>query len=201
MSDKEFVDFYEVLEVSPNANSYTIERIFRFLAKRFHPDVAESSDVQRFSLIVEAYETLRDPIARAAYDLELNRQKKQTAELLDESNSAESDTAIRHRILTLFYAKRKRDMKNPGVGIATLEQAFEIPSDVMAFHLWYFREKGWIQREETGLLSITADGVDKIEDRILRHAESQLHKITDGVPRLPDQSQHSSAAAPASVTV
>ena len=186
MSDSQLVDYYEVLEVSPKANSYTIERVFRFMAKRFHPDVAESGDVQRFTGIVEAYETLKDPIARAAYDIELNSQKSETADLVNESRSAESDTHDRHKILTLFYAKRKRDMKNPGVGVATLEQAFDIPEDVLNFHLWYFREKNLIQREESGLLSITADGVDKIEERTILNAESSNRKLTDGALRLPD---------------
>jgi hypothetical protein len=31
------------------------------------------------------------------------------------------------------------------------------------FHVWYLREKGWIQRLETGMLALTADGVDQIE--------------------------------------
>ncbi|MGR9037200.1 MAG: DnaJ domain-containing protein, partial [Gammaproteobacteria bacterium] len=35
---KVFVDYYEVLEISPNANSETIDRIFRYLAQRYHPD-------------------------------------------------------------------------------------------------------------------------------------------------------------------
>ena len=200
MSDVDFVDFYEVLEVSPNANSYTIERVFRFLAKRFHPDVADSGDVHRFSRIVEAYETLRDPKLRAAYDVELNNQKHQTEELVGESRTAESDTMDRHKMLTLFYAKRKRDMKNPGIGISTLEQAFEMPTEVLEFHLWYFREKGWIMREESGLLSITAEGVDKIEDRILRDAESGPRKITDGALRLPDKSNSGFTGTPVAAT-
>lgn len=37
------------------------------------------------------------------------------------------------------------------------------PEEVLGFHVWYFREKGWIQREDNGYLSITAEGVDQIE--------------------------------------
>jgi hypothetical protein len=188
MRAAEFVDFYEILEVSPNANSYTIERVFRFLAKRFHPDVVETGDTERFSKIAQAYETLRDATRRAAYDVELARQKKETAQLVSESATADSDTYDRHRLLTLFYAKRKRDMKNPGVSISVLEQAIDVPEAVLNFHLWYFREKGWTQREESGLLSITALGVDRIEQHVLDKAESDAKRISDTVLRLPNLS-------------
>jgi curved DNA-binding protein CbpA len=57
----EFIDFYEVLEISPNANSETIDRIFRYFAQRYHPDNPESGDRARFDIVMEAYNTLKDP--------------------------------------------------------------------------------------------------------------------------------------------
>jgi curved DNA-binding protein CbpA len=50
-----FTDHYEVLEISPNANSETIERIFRYLASRYHPDnqdtgVYRASDIRSMPL-------------------------------------------------------------------------------------------------------------------------------------------------------
>ena len=65
-----FVDYYEILEISPNANSDTIQRIFRHLAKRYHPDNPDTGDSLRFSEILEAHETLKDPVSRARYDIE-----------------------------------------------------------------------------------------------------------------------------------
>jgi hypothetical protein len=38
MESTDFIDYYEVLEISPNANSGTIERMFRHLAARYHPE-------------------------------------------------------------------------------------------------------------------------------------------------------------------
>jgi curved DNA-binding protein CbpA len=60
-----FTDYYEILEISPNANSDTIERIFRYLAPRYHPDNTNIGDLSRFSEIVEAHNTLKDPVKRA----------------------------------------------------------------------------------------------------------------------------------------
>ncbi len=39
-----FTDYYEILEISPNANSETIERIFRYLAMLYHPDNQDTGD-------------------------------------------------------------------------------------------------------------------------------------------------------------
>ena len=62
-------DYYETLEISPNANSETIERVFRYLAMRYHPDNQDTGDQLRFSQIMEAHDTLKDPVKRAQYDI------------------------------------------------------------------------------------------------------------------------------------
>ena len=175
--DAEFVDYYEVLEASTNASFDTIERIFRFLAKRFHPDCSESGDRQRFSRIVEAYETLRDPEKRAEYDAKFQSQHAEEKAIVREAGHASNDTADRHRLLTLLYAQRRRDMTNPGIGISTLEHVMNLPMEVLEFHVWYFREKGMLNREESGTLSITAAGVDKIEATIEKQEAASMMRI------------------------
>src|SRR5687767_10714995 len=65
-----FIDYYEILEISPNANSETIERVFRYLAMRYHPDNQDTGDLARFSEIVDANNTLKDPVKRAQYDIQ-----------------------------------------------------------------------------------------------------------------------------------
>lgn len=163
----EFVDLYEVLEVSSSASFETIERVFRHLASRYHPDVAVTGDRNRFTQLVNAYEVLGSPQPRAAYDAQYDRFRKQQAELVENAERTGDDCAERHRLLSLFYAQRRRNFKQPGVGISTLESAMKIPIELLEFHLWYFREKNWVKREESGLLSITCEGVDEIEAREL----------------------------------
>ena len=178
-TDSEFVDHYEILEASCNASFETIESVFRFLAKRYHPDCSETGDKQRFSKIVEAYETLRDPERRAAYDKNFEAEKAERSAIVREAGHAASDTADRHHILTLFYAQRRRDMKKPGIGISTLEHMVDIAPEVVGFHIWYFKERGWITREESGVLSITADGVDKIESTVEKQESASLIRIAE----------------------
>jgi hypothetical protein len=163
MQGNGFDDYYEILEVSPNASSETIERVFRYLAKRYHPDASDAGDNQKFSLLVQAYDVLKDPQRRAAYDAEHAKYQQHNSELVAGAGSADRDSVDRRSLLSLFYAQRRRDMKNPGIGIGTLEHIMHCPEEVLGFHVWYFREKGWIQREPNGYLSITAEGVDQIE--------------------------------------
>jgi DnaJ-class molecular chaperone len=73
MEETEFTDYYETLEISPNANADTIERIFRYLAQRYHPDHPITANPLKFSDIVKAYEILRHPEQRAQYDLNHKR--------------------------------------------------------------------------------------------------------------------------------
>ena len=42
----ELPDYYEFLQISPNAQTSTIHRVYRFLAGRLHPDIAETGDAE-----------------------------------------------------------------------------------------------------------------------------------------------------------
>ena len=61
-------DYYEFLQISPNAEFDTIHRVHRFLALRFHPDNPETCDTDKFHLLQQAYEVLSDEARRAEYD-------------------------------------------------------------------------------------------------------------------------------------
>ncbi|MBV1855980.1 DnaJ C-terminal domain-containing protein [Catellatospora tritici] len=62
-------DFYEVLGVARDASADDIQRAFRTLARKFHPDVNKSPEAEeRFKEINEAYHVLHDPQQRARYD-------------------------------------------------------------------------------------------------------------------------------------
>ncbi|MBI3858150.1 MAG: DnaJ domain-containing protein, partial [Planctomycetes bacterium] len=63
-------DYYSDLEVSKNATPDEINRAFRKLAGRYHPDrnPGDKSAEEKFKRIAEAYNVLRDPKSRAAYD-------------------------------------------------------------------------------------------------------------------------------------
>lgn len=65
----EFKDYYQTLGVAKDASQDDIKRAYRKLARKYHPDVSEEEDAeQRFQEVSEAYEVLKDPEKRAAYD-------------------------------------------------------------------------------------------------------------------------------------
>jgi curved DNA-binding protein CbpA len=174
MTEAPFIDFYELLEASPKASAEAIESLFRVMAKRYHPEFGTSKDVDKYKQLTQAYQVLRDPALRAAYDASYRQRVQENKELHQGAEATADDYALRNRMLTLFYAQRRRDMKQPGVGIARLEEVLGIPTEIIEFHLWYFREKGWVQREVSGPLSITVAGVDEIESREKRNATQAI---------------------------
>jgi len=173
-----FIDYYEVLEVSPNANSETIERVFRYLAKRYHPDNLATGNRDRFDLVLNAFDTLRDTVKRVQYDRDYDAHSSAASKLADEASDfegADLDAEMQSKLLALFYCKRRRDTREPGLGDAELAILLKCPPERLDFHLWYLKEKKWIARREDGLLAITADGVDRANGRHpTRHAERLL---------------------------
>jgi curved DNA-binding protein CbpA len=179
----EFIDYYEVLQISPNANSGTIERVFRYLAQLYHPDSRDTGDRFRFDVIMEAYDTLKDPVKRAQYDIEHRNQSNARSKLMEEagdSKGVERGIDIRNKLLSLLYAKCRQSVREPGIGEIELERLSGCPTEHLEFHLWYLKEKGWIRKTENGTFAITAEGVDRANSEYHRKTINNL--LTDRSP-------------------
>jgi curved DNA-binding protein CbpA len=188
MSYETTPDYYSVLQVSPHAEGDTIERVFRLLAKRFHPDNGESGDADRFGQVVEAFRVLSDPEKRAEYDARYQEIQQVRWKVFDQESARDdvaADRQLRGAILSVLYSARRNDVDRPGVGIVDLEQLLGTPEAHMKFHLWYLREHGWLQRLDNGTLAITADGVDRVMEM---GGPDAPHLLGPGSPLSPEES-------------
>lgn len=170
MSADEFVDYYELLQLSPNADPGTIEHSFRYFAKMYHPDNVDCANTERFRKIVDAHQTLADPETRAGYDVKYQEYWDRKWKLASEASYSSAfsyDKLIRERLLSLLYIQRRRNTTNPGMGNYEMARLLTTPLELLEFHLWYLRTKGWVERLDTGLLAITALGVDQVEENRL----------------------------------
>ena len=170
--ETEFRDYYEVLQLSSNADADTISRVYHILVKRYHPDNLDTSNSEKFHEVVEAYRVLSDLERRAAYDVRYDENRASILKIFDEASgtdSFESDRRIVEGVLSLLYVSRRRDPDRGGLGVIQMERLLGCPAAHLEFHLWYLREKGWIQRLDNGLLAITIAGVDKVieQDNII----------------------------------
>lgn len=65
----DYKDYYQIMGVARGASQEEIKRAYRKLARKFHPDVSKEPNAEeRFKELQEAYEVLKDPEKRAAYD-------------------------------------------------------------------------------------------------------------------------------------
>jgi curved DNA-binding protein CbpA len=70
------INFYELLEIAQNATVEEINKAYKKLAKKYHPDVCQEADAaDKFKQISEANETLSDPNKRAVYNSKLFKTK------------------------------------------------------------------------------------------------------------------------------
>jgi curved DNA-binding protein CbpA len=165
MSPAQLPDYYEILQVSPRADRETIERVFRHLARRYHPDNLETGDSDRFTELAEAYRVLADAEQRAKYDARYEAVREERWRMFGQravNDDIAADAWARLAMLSILYAARRNNSDEPGVGVVELERLLGLPEQVVQFHTWYLRENSWIQRLESGLFAISALGVDRL---------------------------------------
>jgi curved DNA-binding protein len=107
MSKATNIDCYEVLQVNDNAEPETINRVYRLLAQRYHPDNQETGNESRFREITEAYQVLSDPEKRAKYDITYQQRRKERWRLVsagaESENDFEMELVVRLTLLEALY--------------------------------------------------------------------------------------------------
>jgi len=176
-----FIDYYELMQLSPSADTDTIERIFRHLAIKYHPDNIDSGDAEKFRQLVDAYRLLSEPEKRAGYDIKYREYWNTKWNIASEAasdNAFAEDRIHRDSILSILYIQRRREVQRPGVGTYELARLITVPPELVDFHVWYLKEKGWVVRTESGQLAITVLGAEHVEQSRIRLGKD--HMLTTG---------------------
>ncbi len=160
-----FVDYYEVLQISPNADQETVRRVYRIQAQRFHPDNLKTGDAGKFRLLADAYQVLNDPRSRTSYDAEYRRHGRaaQAAFVPPPASDPQDEAERRSEILRLLYRTRQAHPDQPSLGLRDLEALLGTPKQRLEFSLWYLKETGYLTRSDSARHTITIKGVELIE--------------------------------------
>jgi curved DNA-binding protein len=166
VAEDKAVDHYETLQISPNADADTIQRVFRMLAQRFHPDNKDTGNADRFRALHEAYSVLSVPERRAQYDVHhqaLRAERWRFAASVKSNDDFEIEQQVRATILEILYARRRAEPGNPSFSPFELCQLTGQPREHLEFTFWYLNQKKFVTRDDQSRLTITADGVDHVE--------------------------------------
>src|SRR5579872_4913947 len=164
----EISDYYEFLQISPNAEPDTISRVYRYLAARLNPDNPKTGDAERFFLLKQAYDVLSNPQRRAEYDAARLKKSHDVVPLsttVDFMDSMEGELNRRLAILALLYIQRRSRPYTPEVSLLEVETRMGFPRDYLEFTTWYLRNKGYISRSDNSDFMLTAEGVDFVESQ------------------------------------
>ena len=162
----DFIDYYEVLQISPRADVETIHRVFRMQAARYHPDNKQTGNEERFKMLSRIYETLVDPKRREQYDL--HRRLREPASipvfgLAEFVAGIEGEVNRRLGVLCLLYKRRRSNPDHPALSLLQLEFLMDFPREHLMFTVGYLREKNYIRIVENSDFQISAEGVDALE--------------------------------------
>jgi hypothetical protein len=168
MQATQALDYYEFLQISPNADSDTVHRVYKFLAARYHPDNPDSGDPEKFYLLKSAYDVLSDRAQRVKYDTERgyhDAEKQPMSSSVDFMDNLQGELNRRLAVLAVLYYRRRSNPYNPEVGLPEIEKRMGFPRDYLDFTTWYLTKKGYVTKADNSDFSLTADGVDFVESQ------------------------------------
>lgn len=178
-----FVDYYDTLQVHPNCTAKALETAYRHLAKLYHPDHPDTSNVTKLNQVIEAYRVLRDHDQRTEYNRLYSAAthfKFAPEKQVDDFEKAALSDADKHaKILLYLYRRRREHPSDAGVGQYIFQDLLGASYEHLEFHFWYLKSKGFIELTEQGTLAITIDGVDHV---ISTSRTAQKEKLLLGQP-------------------
>jgi curved DNA-binding protein CbpA len=162
-------NYYDLLQVHPQAELETIHRVYKIFAARYHPDNQATGDAERFKLYNEAHRILSDPELRAAYDATLVSDQPRAMPVFQSREFTEgidAEAKIRVGVLCLLYGKRRANPDFAALSMLDLEHLMDFPREHLRFAIWYLKAKKYITQDDRSSFIITAEGVEYLEEQL-----------------------------------
>jgi len=190
LSATEFVDYYDFLMVSPQADKAMLEWAVRLMLTRYGPKTPETADAEKYETTKAAYRALIDPIKREEYDqlwvkhkgqqprpTEAGKRERRASpsragqppleKICVEHEATEDDVRLqvrmRQAVISALYDVLITNPRNIELGRAEVAKAIHCRIDDLEFPIWFLRECGLIKTSNAGDYSITAEGVQWVE--------------------------------------
>ena len=208
MTHNSVQNYYELLQLSPNAEQLVITKIYRLLAAYYHPDNKQTGDEEKFKSVLKAYEVLSDPAKRARYNAEVLgaqaprsnaethaeapapgvarnrddlRAKFGAGSDEDKGDEGASERELRRLMLMALYDVRRNTPGRPEISLLVLAELLGCSVENLEFSNWYLKEKGYIRISESADFSITIAGVDYVESELVKtDPGKQLLSLPEG---------------------
>ncbi|MBZ5608148.1 MAG: DnaJ domain-containing protein [Acidobacteriia bacterium] len=178
MEKDQFIDFYDLMQISPRAEAETVQRVYRMLSARYHPDNPRTGDRDHFVRLSQAYQVLSNGGKRAAYDVQYQLHNTHPIAVFEQSEFAagiDGEANRRMGILCLLYNRRRSNPDYPGYAILELEAATFFPREHLMFPLWYLKDADLIQQDDSSNFVITSRGADYVEKNLSSYGS--LHQL------------------------
>jgi DnaJ domain len=209
LSATDFVDYYDFLMVSPQADKAMLEWAVRLMLTRYGPKSPETADEAKYETTKEAYRALIDSAKREEYDrlwvkhkgqpgpAAAGKRERRTAtsragqppleKICVELEATEEDVRLqvklRQAILSALYDILITNPRNPELGRAEVAKTIHCRVDDLEFPIWFLRELGLVKTSNAGDYTITADGVQWVESGGVPHlAPKSSPKFVEELP-------------------
>lgn len=159
-SEPEYHGFLRMAASGIAGDRDRIERLYRALSFRYHPDNRDTGDSEIFLSIRETYRIAFG--ARHANHAAADETSAGNSQ--NEPNKSRTERDRRRSVLALLYRKRMTDCGDASLSLHDLAAAVGVASTELTFTLWYLREKGHVMPNDSCAYAITVNGVDSYEE-------------------------------------
>ena len=162
------VNYYDLLQINPRAEIETIERVYRIMAARYHPDNKQTGDAERFRVLTDAFQVLSDPARRREYDRQFEVNTGPLPIFLGKefTDGIDAEAKIRIGVLCLLYSKRRANPDYAALSLLDMENIMAFPRERLLFAIWYLRAKRYVLQDDRSSFIISAEGVDFLESQL-----------------------------------